>query len=104
LRHFLRVIHADDMIQMKIYTKLFKKGAIIKTNVKLLEGVKEYLDVTEYLPETFDVDKPWYRGVSHAKYALIPKVYRDHLWYRHKRGRWFQNDLRLKKSVQYGSL
>lgn len=77
------------MIQMKIDTKLFKKSATIKTNVKLLGGVKEYLDVTEYLRETFDVDKPWYRGVSHAKYALIPKVYRDHLWQRHENFEWW---------------
>ena len=28
----------------------------------------------------------------------------SHLAVKNKRGHWFQNDLRLKKSVQYGSL
>ena len=69
---------------MKIDTKFFKSGTAIKTNAKLLGNVQEYLDVTEYLRETFDVEKPWYRGVSHSKYDLIPKVYRDRLWQRHE--------------------
>jgi len=74
---------------MKIDTKFFKSGTAIKTNAKLLENVQEYLDVTEYLRETFDVEKPWYRGVSHSKYDLIPKVYRDRLWQRHENFEWW---------------
>lgn len=51
--------------------------------------MQEYIDVTEYLSDTFAVEVPWYRGVSHSKYALIPKVYRDHLWERHKDYEWW---------------
>ena len=74
---------------MKINSNFFKTINGIKTNVKLLENVQEYVDVIEYLRETFDVDKPWYRGVSHAKYELIPKVYRDRLWERHENYEWW---------------
>ena len=77
------------MRQMKINSQSFKGIAGIKTNVRLLDNVQEYVDVIEYLRETFDVDKPWYRGVSHAKYELIPKVYRDRLWERHENFEWW---------------
>ena len=74
---------------MKIDTNFFKSGTAIKTNAKLLENVQEYLDVTEYLRKTFDIEKPWYRGVSHSKYDLIPKVHRDHLWQHHENFEWW---------------
>ena len=74
---------------MKIDTNFFKSGTAIKTNAKLLESVQEYLDVTQYLRQLFDVEMPWYRGVSHSKYDLIPKVYRDHLWNRHENFEWW---------------
>ena len=74
---------------MKVNSKVFKKTADIKTNGRLLNNVQEYLDVIEYLRETFDVDKPWYRGVSHTKYTLIPKAYRDRLWERHEDFEWW---------------
>lgn len=74
---------------MKIDSNFFKTVNGTKTNVKLLENVQGYVDVIEYLRETFDVDKPWYRGVSHAKYELIPKVYRDRLWERHEDYEWW---------------
>ena len=77
------------MRQMKINSQSFKGIAGIKTNVRLLDNVQEYVNVIEYLRETFDVDKPWYRGVSHAKYELIPKVYRDRLWERHEDYEWW---------------
>ena len=69
--------------------KFFKRIADIKTNERLLNNVKEYLDVIEYLREIFDVDDVWYRGVSHVKYGLIPKVYRDRLWERHEDYEWW---------------
>jgi len=69
---------------MKVNSRFFKKSAGIKTNATLLENVQEYVDVTEYLRNTFDVNDPWYRGVSHAKYELIPKAYRDRLWEIHE--------------------
>ena len=59
---------------MKINSHSFKGIAGIKTNIRLLDNVQEYVDIIEYLRETFDVDKPWYRGVSHAKYELIPMI------------------------------
>ncbi len=74
---------------MKIDSNFFKTVNGIKINIKLLENVQEYVDVIEYLRETFDIDKPWYRGVSHAKYELIPKVYRDHLWKCHEDYEWW---------------
>jgi hypothetical protein len=43
---------------MKINTKFFKKGTDIKTDAKLIESVQEYLYVTEYLRETFDIENP----------------------------------------------
>ena len=63
---------------MKINPQFFKKEKGIKTNVKLLENIQEYMEVVEYLSNNFNNDL-WYRGVSHAKYELIPKVYRLHL-------------------------
>jgi hypothetical protein len=74
---------------MKVNEKLFKRIADIKTNERLLNNVQEYVDVIEYLRKAFDVEKPWYRGVSHAKYGLIPKIYRDRLWERHKDYEWW---------------
>jgi hypothetical protein len=59
------------------------------TNTTLLRNVQEYIDVIGYLCATFGTDVPWYRGVSHSKYALIPKVYREHLWERHKDYEWW---------------
>jgi len=76
-------------MQMKIDSKFFKNDTTVRINAKLIESVQDYLDVTEYLRETFDVEKPWYRGVSHARYDLIPKVYRDRLWQRHENFEWW---------------
>jgi hypothetical protein len=47
------------------------------------------MDVIEYLRQDFDTSILWYRGVSHAKYELIPKVYRDRLWQRHENYEWW---------------
>lgn len=74
---------------MKVDEKFFKIIADIKTNERLLNNVQEYVDIIEYLREVFNVEEPWYRGVSHAKYGLIPKVYRDRLWERHEDYEWW---------------
>ena len=74
---------------MKINSNSFKTVNGIKTNVKLLEKVQEYVDVIEYLQESFNVNEPWYRGVSHAKHELIPKVHRDRLWDIHENYEWW---------------
>ena len=72
----------------------------IKTNAKLLRTVQEFLDITDYLINTYDIYPLWYRGVSHSKYKLVPKVYRDRLWQRHCNYEWwiftsFSNRARL---------
>lgn len=74
---------------MKKDSNLFKTVADIRTNAKLLENVQEFVHVIEYLQEEFDEDVLWYRGVSHAKYELIPKVYRDRLWDIHEDFEWW---------------
>lgn len=51
--------------------------------------MQEYIDVIEYLLESFDTDEAFYRGVSHVKYELIPKVYRDRLWELHEDYEWW---------------
>jgi hypothetical protein len=84
---------------LKANKTLFNGNNDIITNKKLVGSVQEYIDVTEYLCDTFGIEMPWYRGVSHSKYALIPKVYRDHLWERHNNYEWwitedFKNDAR----------
>ena len=73
---------------MKINSNFFKKEKGIKTNVKLLENIQEYMEVVEYLSNNFNNDL-WYRGVSHAKYELIPKVYRLHLQERNENYEWW---------------
>ncbi len=78
-----------DRKQVKIDSKFFKRIAGIKTNVRLLNNVQEYIEVIDYLRESSDVGKPWYRGVSHAKYELIPKVYRDRIWHQHEDYEWW---------------
>ena len=74
---------------MKMNSKFFKITQGMKTNVKLLESVQEYVEVIKYLLENFSTTKLWYRGVSHTKYELIPKVYRDRLWERHEDYEWW---------------
>ena len=74
---------------MKVNSNSFKTIADFKTNIRLLENVQEYVDVIEYLRQEFDHDDLWYRGVSHVKYELIPKVYRDRLWERHENYEWW---------------
>jgi len=74
---------------MKINSKFFRIAQGIKTNVKLLESVQEYVEVIEYLLENFSTNILWYRGVSHVKYELIPKVYRDRLWECHEDYEWW---------------
>lgn len=78
-----------DTEEMKINSEYFKTTAHIKTNIRLLENVQEYMDVIEYLRQGFDTSNLWYRGVSHAKYELIPKAYRDRLWQRHENYEWW---------------
>ena len=84
---------------MKIDSNFFTTIADIRTNAKLLEDVQEFVHVIKYLQEQFDEDVLWYRGVSRAKYELIPKVYRDRLWEIHEDFEWwlfvdFQNRAR----------
>jgi len=69
---------------MKITKKLFKRIENIQTNIKLLEKVQDYVDAIDYLQESFSTRTLWYRGISHTKYKLIPKVYRDRLWEYHE--------------------
>lgn len=74
---------------MMVNRDSFTTVAGILTNRKLLTNVQEYVDFVEYLRNRFDVDRSWYRGVSHAKYGLIPRVYRDRLWERHEDYEWW---------------
>ena len=74
---------------MKINSKFFKITQGIKINVKLLESVQEYVEVIEYLHENFSTTALWHRGVSHAKYELIPKAYRDCLWKHCENDEWY---------------
>lgn len=74
---------------MKINSKFFKTKSGIKTNSKLLDTVQDYIDAIEYLRDKFDVNTLWCRGVSHAKYELIPKVFRDRLWETHEDYEWW---------------
>ena len=69
--------------------KKFKEISGIKTNIQLLSNVQEYIDTIEYLRGTYEIEMPWYRGVSHTKYQLIPKVYRDRLWEIHEDYEWW---------------
>jgi hypothetical protein len=83
----------------------------IKTNAKLLRTVQEFLDITDYLNNTYNIYPLWYRGVSHSKYKLVPRVYRDRLWQRHCDYEWwifteFSNKARpfIKDSDAYTDL
>ena len=74
---------------MKINSNFFKTINGIKTNVRLLENIREYLEVIEYLTSDFDSIDLWYRGISHVKYELIPRVYRLCLWKSHEDCEWW---------------
>lgn len=74
---------------MKINSRFFKTLKGIKTNVKLLESVTDYLYVIDHLFDSFASSNLWYRGVSHTKYELIPKVYRDRFCKCHENYEWW---------------
>jgi len=74
---------------MRITQRSFKLGASIKTNVRLLRNVQEYLAALDYLYNHFGHSDLWYRGVSHVGHELIPKVYRARLWERHENFEWW---------------
>jgi len=74
---------------MRIDASLFKAAGDVQTNLTLLTEVQQYMDVVEYLRDSLDADRPWYRGVSHASYALVPRVYRDRLWEVHEDFEWW---------------
>ena len=56
----------------------FVKGT--KTNLKLINTVQELLDHVHFIEKRWDVRHLWCRGVSHASYDLIPRIYRRTIW------------------------
>ncbi len=65
---------------MDINESSFKKISGLDTNSNLLNDVQEYLEFVEFLKYDWDESDLWFRGVSHAKYKLIPSIYRSLLW------------------------
>ena len=65
---------------MDIDESSIKKISGIETNAKLLNDVQGYLEFVEFLKWDWDIDHLWFRGVSHAKYRLIPSIYRSSVW------------------------
>lgn len=63
-----------------------ERGYLI--NTKLIESASELFDCVDYVWEKIWVAKqpaaeeesPWFRGVAHTEYKLIPSIYRENVW------------------------
>ncbi len=74
---------------MKTKITFYKSSSGIIANNEPLENIQQFIEAIDYFRDTFHEDQLWYRGVSHARYELIPKVYRDRLWEKHEDFEWW---------------
>lgn len=65
---------------MSINKNSFHKGATKTYNRNLIDSLSEYLEYIHYIQDSSTVETLWFRGVSKAKYKLIPRIYRKDIW------------------------
>lgn len=56
----------------------FVKG--IRTNVELINTTQDLLNHIQEIERRWKARHLWFRGLSHASYDLIPRIYRKNVW------------------------